>query len=331
MENFAEGNENSIEEPVTERHQRLSFAAGSRSRDPHGYRIAEDFSLERFDQLKRTLPAFQELADNHPIIINAYPAELGLANLGTYVDTYLHAITFVRACRLAALQHRPVVFIAQPVLGVEFLLFLLEEGYEMPEQIAWISGGYYFPQSLESFARTVMKEAGSSLSVIHSYGVAEIGHTCFVALRRFDDGQPMYQLVADNIDVILNESGELSLGKGEVLIATGETAKFTDGYWKISNSPIRLCDYVKTTLEGLTSAQWLRLTGRTNWRENELVFQLRRSQKVDQKRKGGEHSYFEFWDHFGGGPTYKPCWGDCSPNQAAREPEFASRLRLSMT
>jgi len=266
--------------------------------------------------LKRILPAIEKLVDSQPIIINAYPAELGLANLGTYIDTYLHAITFVRACRLAAIQHRPVVFIAQPVVGVEFLLLLLKEGFEIPEAIAWISGGYYFPQSLESFVRKEMKQAGCSLSIIHSYGVAEIGHTCFAALRRSSSDQPMYQLVADDIEVILNKTGELSLAKGEVLIATGETAKFENGYWTITNSPSRLSARVKTSLEGFTSTQWLRFTGRTNWKNNELVFQLRQGLRVSPKSEcgdtgqHGEYAYFEFWDQFGGGPTYKPSWGE---------------------
>ena len=295
--------------------QRLSFAAGSRSRDPHGYRVAEDFSIDRFAQLTRKLPIIQKLADNQPLIINAYPAELGLANLGTYVDTYLHSITFVRACRLAALQNRPVVFVAQPVVGVEFLLSLLEEGFEVPENIAWISGGYYFPNSLELFACEAMKQAGCSLSVIHSYGVAEIGHTCFAALTRTGDGQPMYQLVADDIEIILSQSGELSLAKGEVVIATGETASFEDGYWTITNSPSRLCSQVKSALEELTSSQWRRLTGRTNWRNNELVFQLRQGLKPSPGQKC-EHSYFEFWDHFEGGPTFKPCWGESLRNSS---------------
>ena len=288
-------------------HQRLSFAAGSRSRDPHGYRVSEDFSLDRFTQLKRNLPVIQQLVDNEPIIINAYPADLGIANLGTHIDTYLHPVTFVRACRLAALQHRPVVFVAQPVVGVEFLLFLLEEGFEIPENITWISGGYYYPQSLESFAKKMMKQAGCDLSIIHSYGVAEVGHTCFVALRRSGDGQPMYQQVVDDIKVILNESAELSLAKGEVQIATGETAKFTEGYWTITNSPDRLCDQVKSMLEGFTSDQWRRFTGRTNWKNNELVFQLRQGLQTARENECG---YYEFWNQFGGGLTYKPCWGN---------------------
>lgn len=288
-------------------HQRLSFAAGSRSRDPHGYRVSEDFSGDRFAQLKRRLPALQELADSHPIIINAYPADLGIASLGTYIDTYLHPITFVRGCRLAAIEKRPVLFVAQPVVGVEFLLSLLEEGFEIPENIAWISGGYYFPRSLESFARKVMKQSGCSLSIIQSYGVAEVGHTCFAALRRTGAGQPMYQLVTDDVKVILNEAGELSLAKGKVLVETGEKAKFEEGYWTITNSPSRLSAHVKASLEGLSPTQWLRLTGRTNWRNNELVFQLRQGLEAGEKN---ECAYFEFWDQFGGGPTYKPSWGE---------------------
>ncbi|MEL7499527.1 MAG: hypothetical protein AAFN77_18125 [Planctomycetota bacterium] len=273
-----------------------------------GFRILEQGSNERIAQLAREFPLVASLIDRKPFVISAYPAALGLSGVSTYVDTYMHATTFVRSCRLASQRGLPVVFVAQPIVGVEFLLQLVREGFEIPRDIFWVSGGYYLPVSLELFAKELMNRADCELEVIHSYGAAEVGHTCFAAISRSASGQPMYKKVSDDVKAKIDEfSSELTLSKNGISLATRDIATLQDGFWTISNSPSRLAASVKHMLESFRNDEWSRYTGRTNWSVGgQLVLQLRMGISV---ASDNERQYFTFWDQFNGGPSFKPKWG----------------------
>ncbi|MCM2374127.1 hypothetical protein [Aporhodopirellula aestuarii] len=285
----------------------LSYAAGSSSLTPDGFRILGESDRQRLQQLTGAFPSLLGWLNPDSLIISAYPASLGLQGMAPFVDTYLHPPTFIRAMRLAALDMRPVVMAAQPLLGAEMILQTIAAGLEMPKAVLWAVGGYYLPHSLESFIAEELAECGCDLEVLHCYGVAEIGHTCFAAMNRFESGEPRYQLIADDVFTSIERgSGRLQLRREDRVLTTEDLAEVVDGDWKIRNGSERMCPEVFRDLESWSPSAWRRRTGYLHADARRTVYQLRES--VDPNASTQEIRYHRFWEQFGGSVQCKPQW-----------------------
>ncbi|EMI55910.1 hypothetical protein [Rhodopirellula sallentina] len=285
----------------------LSYAAGSTSLSPEGFRVLGQSDGQRMTQLVRTFPELANWFHERSLIVSAYPAALGLQGVAPFVDTYLHPPTFIRAMRLAALDFRPVVMAGQPLVGAEMLLQTIEAGLEIPDEILWAVGGYYMPRSLETFISDELAKCGSRLEVLHCYGVAEIGHTCFAAMSRFDSGEPRYQLVADDVfSSVHRENGCLELRRGDRNVVTEDLAEVVGGEWKIRSGPRRMCPAVLRDLESWSSEDWRRRTGYLHAEQSEVTYQLRRS--AGTQHDAGELPYYRFLEAYGGAMQSKPKW-----------------------
>ena len=285
----------------------LSYAAGSTSLDPFGFRMLGQSDQSRFGQLMEVFPELRNWISCESLVVNAYPAALGLAGFAPLVDTYMHPPTFIRSMRLAAIEQRTVLLAAQPLAGTDFLLRMLAAGYEIPHRMLWASGGYYFPSSLQEFIRDQLAAHQCELKVLHCYGAAEVGHTCFAALNRFDSGHPRYRHVATQIDAnIAFASGQLVLSTSDQAIDTGDYAEYRDSQWKIENSPSRLSSAMHSELESWGSSQWENRTGYAGWHQESTQWQRR--EWVSPPKEQSELSFFRFWESHGGSFQTKPIW-----------------------
>ena len=295
--------------------QQLSYAAGSTSLEPDGYRLIGASDGQRLAQLVTVFPSLSSMISPESLIVSAYPAALGLQGFAPLVDTYLHPPTFVRSMRLAARQVRPIVFAAQPLVGADFLVRALRSGYEMPHELLWATGGYYFPQSLERFIAEQLGSIGCRFKVLHCYGVAEIGHTCFAAMKRFKSGLPKYQKIVDHVTVSVSDSGHMTLTTSQREVVTEDHAQRVDECWSIRNGSSRLSNAVLDELESWTTEHWLRRTGYLHSSANKSVFQLR--EWVDSPTSQNECRYHRFWETHGGSLQSKPVWSQSTLKQLA--------------
>ena len=287
----------------------LSYAAGSTSLDPLGFRILGPSDPSRFGQLIKEFSELSDWISSESLVINAYPAPLGLAGFAPLVDTYMHPPTFIRSMRLAAIQQRTVFLAAQPLAGADFLLRMLDAELEIPSRILWASGGYYFPKSLQRFITDQLAEHQCELRVLHCYGAAEVGHTCFAAVDRFDSGHPRYRHVATHIDANVNfVTGTLVLSITDRSIDTGDAAECVDSDWTIQNAPSRLSRNMHQELESWDADQWKNRTGYAGWCDQRRQWQQRQSVRPQQN----ELSFFRFWETHGGSFQTKPQWGNTS-------------------
>jgi hypothetical protein len=284
----------------------LSYAAGSTSVDPQGYRLIGQRDGQRLPQLKSVFPSLADLIDPNSLIINAYPAALGLQGFAPLVDTYLHPPTLIRSLRLAARQSRAVVFAAQPLVGADLLLKAIDAGFELPTKMLWATGGYFFPQSLEKFISERLSDFGCETHFLHCYGVAEIGHTCFAATNRFSSGLPMYRKIVPDVEAYAGVNGFMTLSIEGRSIVTSDYIEPREGHWSIWNGASRLCPSVSSLLESWTSDSWSRRTGYLRSTKEGYAFQLR--ENVGSKNSDQEYRYHEFWDRFGGSVQSKPIW-----------------------
>lgn len=287
--------------------RQLSYAAGSNSREPYGYRVMDDSGREKLLALVGYFPVLKEFLSPEGMIVSAYPAALGLTGVGTFVDTYLHSTTFMRALRLAARESRTVLVAAQPLVCADFLWQHYNSHFETPGRMVLALGGYYLPTSLEQFLRTLMAERGCSVKILHSYGVAEVGHTCFASMSRFECGSPRYTHVATDVTTSIHASSkELSLASTNRLVQTGDHAEVIEGTWRIKSSESRLHPQIVAELESWTADDWKRRTGYLKTNGHRFYFQLR--QDAENRRRADELSFFDFWKEFGGSFTCKPDW-----------------------
>ena len=283
----------------------LSFAAGSNSLDPHGYRVIDESARCRLTQLTKTFPILTSFLNSSSLIISAYPAALGLTGLAPFVDTYLHPETFIRAMRLAVAESRPVVLVAQPLVGADLILQYCRKEFEFPSRLLWASGGYPLPISLEKFVLELTSSRSCDTTVLHSYGVAEIGHSCFAAMDRFDSGIPRFKKVATEVTAHLSPaSGQLSLKLNNRCVQTGDTAKIIDGDWEIESGRLDLL--IREELESWSALKWERRTGYLIAKNRTSVFQLREG--VSESGASDESHYHKFWHLYGGSLTAKPLW-----------------------
>lgn len=286
----------------------LSYAAGSSSLEPYGFRILGQSDNQRLPQLLASFPKISTMLHPEALIVSAYPAALGLAGFAPLVDTYLHPPTFIRAMRLAALEKRTVVMAAQPLAGVDLLLRMLRNQTEVPERILWAAGGYYFPLSLERFISDQLQQHGCQIEYLHCYGVAEIGHTCFAAMERFESGHPRFHKVATEVVAsVVGTNCHLALhhenGRG---IVTEDYADQIDGEWLIQSGHGRMCPQVRDELESWSSEDWNRRTGYLAADATAVNYQLR--EWIESEEAKNERRYFRFWEQHAGSMQCKPKW-----------------------
>jgi hypothetical protein len=293
----------------------LSYAAGSTSLDPDGYRLIGQADGKRLGELVSVFPCLADHIDPESLIINAYPAALGLQGFAPLVDTYLHPPTFIRSMRLAARQLRTVIFAAQPLVGADLLMQFARTGFEVPDQLLWATGGYYLPRSLQQTVSNLLKRLGCDLRVMHCYGVAEVGHTCFAAVDRFSCGLPRYRLVAGHVEASVNANQQLVLASRHRTIVTEDYAAKAQRYWKIRSGPSRMSPEISRVLESWTADQWLRRTGYLAADANETFLQLRQwvqpeqtADPLDCVHQNTEIGFHRFWERFGGSLHAKPKW-----------------------
>jgi hypothetical protein len=286
----------------------ISFAAGSTSLDPYGYRILDVEDGNRLSELTTAFPSLIEYLNAESLVISAYPAALGIHGFAPFVDTYLHPPTFIRAMRLASLEQRRVVLASQPLTGAELLLRMLDSGFELPAKMLWAVGGYFLPKSLEKFMRERLAIQGCRITVLQCYGIAEIGHTCFAALDRDASGSPKYRLVAGDVGIrTVPETEELILHREGREVNTQDRIFRMEDFWKIENDPKRLSAKVREELESWTENEWQRRTGYLRSEKGNLSVQLRESA---EQLEANEVAYFRFWERFGGSPQTKPLWSE---------------------
>lgn len=294
-----------------------SYAAGSRSLDPAGFREIGGDAGNRLHQLQRVFPTLREILHLQTLVISAYPATLGLTSCGPSIDTYLHPPTFIRAMRLAHQQARCVLMASQPLLGADLWLQYCQSNYPLPPRVLWATGGYPLPQSLERFVRELLESRGCRLQILHAYGVAEIGHTLFAAIQRRGDGSPIYQLVADATEATIQSNGRLRLSIAKVgncsarSVQTEDYATLDSDGYRLTSGPGRFDPDVGQILESWGSEQWQTRTGYLATNANGRYFQQRSlvADCSNMSCHSFDVEYFEFWRRFGGSWSTKPRWG----------------------
>lgn len=290
----------------------LSFPAGASSTNPDRSRFIGPSDSQRLLQLANAMPELRRYLNSSSLVINAYPASLGLGGVAPLVDTYLHDKTFIAAFRSAERESRPVVLAAQPLMGADLLLEFCARGFKAPSEMLWAVGGYPLPRSLEVFIQSTMRSLGCEIRFLYSYGVAEIGHTCFAATERCQSGHPIYSKVAPTVTAeIVGEDHLLRLTSPQGrAVLTEDYATNCDDRWTLISGNERLHPSVLEELESWGHEDWSRRTGylhaTVKKNEKSMVFQLRR--EVDLAVGPSEIDYFNFWRLHGGSLTCKPVW-----------------------
>ena len=284
----------------------LSYPAGASAWDPYRFRVVGSESPNWRSRLIGCFPAVAEFFGPQSLVISAYPATLGLTGFCPSVETFLHPATFFSALQLAALEDRPVLLAAQPLIGADLLYRAIQEHLPLPRKILWGTGGYETPVSLEHFVRSRLRDCGVEIRCLYSYGMAEVGHSLLCAMERTSSGSPAYRQIADDIQVQTDESSQLVIvDRNGRPFPTGDFAEQHDGSWSIRSSPHRLDPRVKAMLESWGDREWSRRTGYLSASDRRVKFQLR--ERV-RKQEANELCYHLFWHRFGGAITMKPKW-----------------------
>lgn len=288
--------------------QQHSYPAGASSTDPDRSRLVELGASERLKQLADVFPSLRQYINSSSSIINAYPATLGLDGIAPSTDTYLHPPTFISAMRKAAQEARPVILAAQPLVGAALLLEFCQTEFQSPTQILWGVGGYLTPHSLESFVREILRLRGCEVDFLYSYGVAEIGHTCFAATGRCGEGHPCYLKVASSVTAeVVGDDQQLHLtSKTGRRVITGDTASVSGDNWTLTSGTERAHPTVLNELESWNKEEWTRRTGYLHATESEIHIQLRAG--IRSSAGTFEVEFYEFRRRFGGEFTTKPVW-----------------------
>ncbi len=274
-------------------------------------RFSSDDS-QKFAAIRREFPRAGELLQPHSVCISAYPAALGIRGFDAFIDSYLHPPTVIRGFRLAMLHQRPVVFASQPLAGADLLLQVMRANQQMPRRLLWAVGGYYLPMSLERFLRTELNRFGCQLDILHCYGVAEIGHTCFAAYERTVSGHPIYRQVDASVEASQDHStGRLRLCRAGRCLLTEDNVEGHAGSWLIRSGASRLHPAIFRRLESWSDAQWSRRTGYLASRDQHLKLQLRDGV---QPHTHHEIRLHRFWEQYGGSWLTKPQWNRSHPS-----------------
>jgi len=239
------------------------------------------------------------------MVINTYPASLGIIDDAVLVDTYGRIESFVRAVELARQCQYSIVVAGQALTLLDLVIRSRSRLTAGIEEIIAVIGGYECPQSLELALVESLREISSKVAVIHSYGVAEIDHTCFLGMRDMA-GVVRYRLVNPHVEaqerdgmLFLRRVGADYLNTGDVVCRVGES-------WVIAGSAERLAPHVRSELETWTAAEWKRRTGYVFATTEGLRFQCRRGEAPSTSN---EMAFGAFVDVYGDVWNEKPRWG----------------------
>jgi hypothetical protein len=289
----------------------LSYSSGTRSHDPYGFRVVRSGG-SLLALLSQRWPAVVRGFDERlPLLINAYPANLGASADAVVVDTYLSHATGSRALELADREQMPVLLLGQPLYLADLLLAHTQGGRALPARLVLGLGGYTTPRSLEAFLRGLCAERGVELSIFHGYGVAEVDAACLIAVRRNAQGELVYERRGPDIDVTLR-GAELLLARKDTTgrrlaepFATGDQGRPEGDGFVIWNHA-RLAPSVAQLLESWAEQDWRRRTGYLHHGDG-LEIQLREHVAVDP-RVPCERTFHDYAQSRGHSWLLKPRW-----------------------
>lgn len=288
----------------------LSYSAGSTQLGPLGFRKLRSRPGLFAAALARWPELGAALGGRTPMLVNAYPAAVGVLSTGITVDTYLSPRVMSRALRLAALAEHPVILCGQPLFVVDALLQHVRAERALPATLLLIVGGYVMPRSLERMLQSMLAGRVERLLLLHGYGTAEVDAGCMMARERDPAGRLVYyprddvepELEGDALLLSLRgPAGELEIER----FATGERAeRRPDGGWVLWNHG-RLHPLVHAELESWSDTEWRRRTGYVR-REGETVWiQLRQAEHPTHER---ELDHWDFGRRHGFSWLDKPYW-----------------------
>jgi hypothetical protein len=285
----------------------LSYSAGSTSTDPYGFRVVQPDS-GRLGLILGHYPELLEfLGARPPLVVNCYPATLGVLAGVVQLDTYLRPAVFTRALNLAAAEDLTCLVAGQPLALAQLLLQHVTREARLPERLVLFVGGYSCPAGLEALLLAAGC-GGGQRCVLHGYGLAEVDYGVLVG-RRTEAGPVLYRKVAPAVEFRLAPSGELLLRRTDteaaVWYVTGDSAVELDGALVLAPGPRRLSPRVAQALDGFTGEDWRRRTGYLKCLGERLVLQLRPG---EQPRASAELPFYDFCARFGMSFADKPDW-----------------------
>lgn len=283
----------------------ISYSAGTSDVSAWKFRVLR--ANDRIAEVIRLYPALAPVFDGvPPIIINGYPASLGLFPSGVFLDTYMRPINLARGIALAADLGAPVVFLAQPLAAASMLLKASALVSNGPNTLVLAVGGYFCPPSLESFLVDCGKRICKFTTVVHAYGIAEADYACLVGISRNDSGDVLYRLVTPEYGLdILNGALRFRHSLSDSIIETGDIATEVDGGVVIRNGKQRLHPLVKNDLVNWSTDLWERRTGYLCATSAGMRYQLREN---ILNPSDDELDYYEFCREYGMSFADKPIW-----------------------
>lgn len=283
----------------------ISYSTGTTYLSPWRFRVVKDV-----DWVGHVLRAFPELGPLlqgvPPMIINGYPASLGVFSSGVFLDTYLRAINLARGISLATELHAPVVFLAQPLVAASMLLQANKLVRWGLRHLILAVGGYNCPSSLEAFLIACGNRLSDKTIVVHAYGVAEADYACLVGIARNSSNHVIYKHVTSDFAIDIGH-GVLRLihNRSGSVIETDDFAEYVDGGVVIRNSGQRLHSEILRDLSSWTHDQWNRRTGYLHFTSSGVTYQLREHQSP---RSNDEMDHYDFCRSYGMSFAEKPKW-----------------------
>lgn len=287
----------------------LSYSSGSTNRDPHGFRITQKGG-NLLGLIKMRWPALvATFRDRMPIVINTYPAHIGSFDFGVTVDSYLSYTTASRALHLASVEKLPVMLLGQSLYLAHLLFQHTRDGHPMPDTILCGVGGYTTPRSLENALRDVCERHGTTMSMLHGYGVAEVDAAVLLAASRSEKGELLYERRSPDVEVNFTGTNlllSLKAPDGSYIIErfpTGDQGRAVGENFLVWN-PERLNPQVEMLLEGWSVDDWQRRTGYIHYGQ-QLRFQLR---KGVEAKSPIEMEFYDYARQYGHDWLFKPEW-----------------------
>jgi hypothetical protein len=284
----------------------ISFSAGFDTEGPIKFRLVRS-SEDRLADVVSRFPKLHSAFQTTPIIINCYPAPLGAFPSAVFCDTYLRQSAFSRAMKLCSMEKCPAVILGQPLAVADLLFHHVNTGGTLPRDSIICVGGYYCPQSLETYIQRFPEELGWRFGFFHAYGVAEVDFAVFVGERPPTSRHIIYWHVAPSVVYRLTgDELELRRINDESFIPTGDRATPEgDGSIAIQCGK-RLDSQVVELLESWTHKEWCRRTGYLGLSSDGTIrFQLR---KGETPRNDSELKFGAFQDLFSVSWLDKPDW-----------------------
>jgi hypothetical protein len=288
----------------------LSYSSGRQDQGPYGFRVLRKGGTVMPLLARRWPGVLASFGGRTPIVINAYPATLGVFEFGVMVDSYMSLATGSRAMHLAALEKMPVMLLGQPCFVADLMYRHLAKNPVMPDTLIIGTGGYVMPRSLQNSLEELCRAQVQSMHVVQGYGVAEVDSSCMLAVTRDADGNLVYY---PRDDVRVDLDGErllLSLRgpDGDLVMDRfdgGDSARATpDGGYLIWNHE-RLHPHVLRILESWSPRDWERRTGYLYY-GREIRFQLRKGFEPEIALEAEFHDYMK---RYGQQWLFKPEWG----------------------